>query len=99
MLNQTQYRDRIPPLTLESLVAYANRGRPTGDFLRCVLTNDLMGAVNRADDGNRAELRSICLFVYTEMPSDCWGSEQRIREWIELGGLEGMVRRVEEASA
>lgn len=67
---------------LESLRAYAEVGRPTGDFLRCVLENDLFGALGRADDVNKWLLPFICMYIYNEMPTACWGSAEKVDRWV-----------------
>lgn len=82
MLKRSQYDALIPGYTLDSLIRYAERGVPTGGFLEAVLSNDLMDALRRADDRNRAALGAICRFVQTEMPADCHGSRQRFQDWV-----------------
>ena len=72
----------IPEYTTDSLKRYVEQGIPTGDFLRAVLSNDLMEAMGRADENNRAALWDICCYVYNEMPSTSHGSPQRVDEWI-----------------
>ena len=67
----------------EKLDNYAQHGTPTGDFLRAVLSNDLMEAVGRADDYNITTVHSICGYVYNELPSRCHGSPEIYRSWIE----------------
>ncbi len=58
-----------------------NRIEP-GGFLTAVLSNDLMGAMARADNINRIELYSICNFIYNEAPSTCHGSPEKVRAWL-----------------
>ena len=72
----------IPASVKASLVAYVDDRRPTGDFLRAVLSNDLSGAVRRADTDNLAALAAIVGYVYMELPADCWGSERKVDCWI-----------------
>jgi hypothetical protein len=72
----------IPDYTFEAIQRYVADHIPPGDFLRAVLTNDLMGAMERADDNNREALFEICSFIYSEVPSLCWGSEERVRLWL-----------------
>lgn len=68
---------------LESLTAYAERGRPVGDFLTAVLSNDLMEACGRADDFNLSNLPAFCAWVYNECPGPAHGSRQMVHDWIE----------------
>jgi len=72
----------IPPLMLESLIAYRDHGRPTGGCLRCILANDLMGAFKRADEQTTAGMKDIVGFLYNEMPILSHGSYDKVDEWI-----------------
>ena len=73
----------IPESTKTTLDLYVQQGIPTGGFLYAVLTNDLFGAVAKADIYNRAALYEICNYVYNDMPSACWGSPKIVKEWLE----------------
>lgn len=68
--------------TKEGLIRYMNDRVPTSDFLRAVLSNDLMEAIGRADDDNMMNLKSICQFVYMDMPSNCHGSPAKVDAWL-----------------
>lgn len=83
----------------ESLIAYARDGVPTGGFLEAVLANDLVGACERADDGNLRAIVAMAAFVRNELPSLCWGSRRVYSAWVEyhLARRAGAVER--EASA
>lgn len=65
-----------------SLHRYAREGVPTGDFLRAVLENDLMLAVQRADPVNFQLLFAICSFVWSELPVTCWGSHEAVNSHL-----------------
>lgn len=56
--------DLCPPDIVESLTAYMQQRRPTGDFLRAVIANDLMEAFARADADNLAALPHIAAWCY-----------------------------------
>lgn len=73
----------IPDYLKSSLDAWANTGRPTGGFLQAVLCNDLMTAVGRADPTSFSCLKEICLYVYNELPSPCWGSAEKLQAWYD----------------
>ena len=75
------YAAEIPVCTLYGLVGHVCYGHSVGHFLTAVLTNDLVGVVNRGDKENLAALRQIVQFVYNELPSPCWGSLTAINEW------------------
>lgn len=68
----------IPEHTRAAIERYLQYGYMPGDFLVCVLTNDLFGAVGRADSENIKALKDICMFVYNEMPSNSWGSWEKV---------------------
>jgi len=72
----------------ESVFRYAREHCPTGGFLRAVLSNDLFGAIRRADLGNQRDIVEICTFIYNKIPGNCWGSKKIYREWIEQGQKE-----------
>lgn len=72
----------IPESTMESLLAYKETGRPTGDFVRAVLENNLKEAFARADDNNIRAMFHTVSWLYNEMPSGAWGNEQRVRNWL-----------------
>ena len=74
-------RYNIPPITMGALLRYVNKGYMPGDFLTAVLTNDLFGAVGRADVDNIAALPEIVKFVYNEVPGNAWGSIQAVKEY------------------
>lgn len=68
--------------TRETIVNYVNFGLPPGGFITAVLSNDLFGAIGRADAENLRDLHEICLFVYNKIPSECWGSRQSVERWL-----------------
>ena len=68
--------------SLPTLKRYAVSGCPTGDFLREVRSNDLLGAVGRADDYNLGTIPAICNYIDNEMPSGCHGSRETVETWI-----------------
>jgi len=74
--------EKIPQRILESLGAYVNERRPTGGFLRAILENNLMEAMGRADEDNRQCLFHIVSYIYNELPMDCWGSPEKVRDWL-----------------
>lgn len=81
---------KIPPHTLQSLNDYALKGWQPGGFLIACLANDLMGAFGMADANNMAALRHITGYIYNCMPSTCHGNSDRVAEWINAGGAEGL---------
>jgi len=78
----------IPQRTIDALDRYVNQRIRTGDFLYAVLSNNLMDAMGRADEENRAALFDICAYVYNEIPAISYGSEERIEAWLQNGSEE-----------
>ena len=56
-----------------------------GSFLRAVLENDLMGAVGHADEESARELQALVRWLWQEMPSNLWGSKERVAAWLKPG--------------
>ena len=54
----------IPQTTLRALDLYVKEGIRPGGFLYAVLTNDLFGAIGKADKANGAAIRDVCLYIY-----------------------------------
>jgi len=73
--------EQIPERILHALKAWNNRAQWPGDFLRCVLSNNLMGAMGRADAECKRCLPEICMYVYNCMRGDCHGSPERMHEF------------------
>lgn len=72
----------IPRAIEDGLRAYAIDRRPTGDFLRAVLENDLTNAALRADPRNQLLLSAIVLYCTSCLPATCWGSAEKVRAWL-----------------
>ena len=62
---------------------YADEHCPTGGFLRAVLSNDLRESCFRADDNNVVDLVEIVKYCHWEIPSNCWGSPEKVEAWLE----------------
>lgn len=77
-----QEYSKVPQYTLDSIERYVVHGIPTGDFLFGVLSNDLRKTMWHGDDENLDALRHIFMYVYNRIPSDCWGSPEKVRAWI-----------------
>jgi hypothetical protein len=73
----------VPGHLCGGLRRYVEEHIMPGGFLRSCLENNLMQAVSRADATSRASLRGITLFMYNELPSNCWGSSQIVQEWVD----------------
>jgi hypothetical protein len=68
----------------ESICLYVAHGLHPGGFLTAVLSNDLFGAIGRADDSSLDNLQKIVRHVYNDIPGDCWGSPAKVNGWLEF---------------
>lgn len=72
----------IPDRMMGGLRRYIDEGIEPGDFLSAVICNDLKEACGRADDENLHNLPAFVSYLYNQAPSQCWGSEERFRDWM-----------------
>lgn len=82
---KTAYRFRgftIPRYMLEVLKRYIKDGDKPGDFLTAVICNDLFLAIGRADDHNLINLPAYIGYLHNEAPPYCWGSREKMQNWI-----------------
>lgn len=87
----------IPDYMRGAVARYIGHGIPPGNFLTAVLSNDLKEACGRADDENKFALYRYVQFLYCDAPAGCWGSPERVEEWIKDGGLIGLENAGEAA--
>ena len=73
--------DLIPEHCRDGMKMYIEHGVIPGDFLQAVITNNLVEAFHRADDTNIAKLQDYAQFLYWEIPSNAWGSEENMIAW------------------
>lgn len=72
----------VPEHTMAALRRYACQRLPVGGFLRAVLSNKLVEAVQTADQTNQTALCDIVAFVHSALPADCWGSPEKVANWL-----------------
>lgn len=80
---------KLPDYMIGGLVRYVCHGIEPGDFLTALLKNDARRAVNHADPTNSALLGSWFRWLGRSLPGQCWGSAERVRTWLEDGGIAG----------
>jgi len=73
----------VPEHILPGIARYLVTGIVPGDFLTAMLTNDLRGVMQTADDMNIEVLPAIWNFLYHNIPSSAWGSRERMAKWVE----------------
>jgi hypothetical protein len=66
----------------QALLRYVNDYIPPGGFLTAVICNDLRNAVFRADAVNIQLLSLYVRWFYNIAPADCWGSAEKMAEWL-----------------
>jgi hypothetical protein len=94
MLDYHFYHFTISARLIAVLEDYVETGRPVGDFLQAVLTNDFMEACGRADESNQINLPAFAGYLYNEMPSGSWGSRKKYDAWVAHGGRRGYQEQV-----
>ena len=87
--NQIDY-SLLPGHMQNSMKRYIEYGIEPGGFLYAVLTNDLMGAISKADYINQQSLHLYALFLYNNVPCSCFGSEEAVANWLSMGGIQGL---------
>jgi len=80
----------VPSHITNGLARYVVYGTPTGGFLKAVLEDKLTQAFARADDTNLAAMHAIVGAIYNEVPHGCHGSPEKVKAWIDRGGLGGV---------
>ena len=72
----------VPAHMHGGLIRYLEQGIMPGGFLSAVLTNDLKRACASADHINIRRIPDIVSFLYNFAPGPCWGSEEKVTEWV-----------------
>lgn len=80
--------EAIKLVIIVSIRRYAVNHCPTGGFLRAVLENDLKRACYLADDDNIKVIPEIVFYCLREIPHDCWGSPEKVKDWLKNGKVE-----------
>lgn len=71
----------IPEHTQGALIRWVDEGLYPGGFLESVLSNDLFGAIGQADRQNIVALKDIVMFIYNQVPSNAWGSREKMQNY------------------
>ena len=75
--------DLLPEHIRAGVKMYIEEYIPPGDFLQAVICNNLKESFIRADETNTRMMWNIVNFFYNEAPSICWGSEEKMRSWLQ----------------
>ena len=88
---------KLPKHLQDSMERYIEDGIRSGGFLTAVLSNDLKGAVNVADSGNIKLLPDIVIWLYNEVPQECWGHEENLDTVANMSDMKlAEIRRLAE---
>lgn len=80
--------DMLPEYMRGAARGWVEYGQPPGDFLTCVLRNDLTGSFGAADDENFRRMADWVRWLYNECPHGAKGD--RMDAWSAQGGLRGI---------
>lgn len=69
---------------------YVLDGVPPGSGLRAFLEGDLFETFSRCDFTDN--IKEMLIYL-NYCPAGCYGSRDRVQEWLELGGLHGIERK------
>lgn len=73
---------QIPPYMVEDMVHYIVDLVPPGHFLTAIFSNNLVRAVERADENNILNLPAYAGFLWARAPRNCWGSPEAMEKWL-----------------
>lgn len=73
----------IPDDMMQSIKYYVEEGQALGHFLYALMTNDLNGAMARADTYTKLILPTYVMYVHWEIPGNCHGSPEKVKAWMQ----------------
>jgi hypothetical protein len=73
----------IPDHVMPGIIRYTEKHIRPGDFLLAVFKNNFNEAVARADPDCAANLKAFMGYLNNVAPSDCWGSPEKVKAWLE----------------
>lgn len=76
----------IPEGMRDGLDLYVKQRIRQGSFLTAIIENNLRDAVAFADDVNMQNIPAYVNYFYNHAPSLCWGSQAKMKKWLEGGG-------------
>lgn len=87
-----EYSKTIPLRCLEGLVNYVVHGERVGSFLGAILSNNFTETLRTADNYNKHVLFDYARLLVWALPSNCWGSKEKVEAWFARGGLTGTTK-------
>jgi hypothetical protein len=83
MLDSEKYA-AIPEHTRHSLKLYLFHRVAPGYTLRCLLEGeDAVRTILNFDEAHVAGLRPLCMFLHWEVPSNVFGSKEKVGAWLD----------------
>jgi len=80
----------LPRHMREGVKRYIEEGCEPGNFLSAIIQNKLKESFQYADDININKIRDFVQYFFSHAPAICWGSEERMENWIKRQGLKGI---------
>lgn len=77
------YVTNIPSAQWLALIQYMLEHHQPGSGTAAILTSNLK-QFGRLDDECRDNFWDTMMFLWNHMPEQIWGSEQNVRDWLEL---------------
>ena len=75
---------------IDNIIQYITDGTVSrGSFKWYLLTGNLFEAVRHADDYNIDRLPELVQWLWMHAPCGCYGDEDNVCNWIEVGGMIG----------
>lgn len=87
---------KLPEYMWDATRLYVDKGIAPGHFLTAALENRLSGAFAYADDANRKSMHGWVMFFYNDLPGGCWGTPDKVTDWIMKRGLLGIEEAAKE---
>lgn len=83
-------RHLVPSHMWDAVTGYFLHRYQPGGFMTAMLSNDLMGAMGKADEANTANMHRWCQFLYCYAPSGSYGSPERVDAWLSAETVESV---------
>lgn len=86
------------PVLKAEIDQYVGLHVPPSTFIRSVLENDLRGTVSAMRwERPQPDLSAIVLYCHYEIPAECWGSQEAVRDWIRKGEAGAIAAKIQKA--
>lgn len=83
MVDEIDYDSMPNSYLVSGMKLYIEHGIEPGGFMMAVLSNDLREACCRADDHNQPIIFYIVKWLYNNVPYECWGTREKVEDWLD----------------